>query len=163
MTNGDFENTDRERPARKITRELPECKDGPDSSIVAQGSSAADPNTSEATDEVQLMFGDISIPTVSLNCSDLLRMIKGPFKCRHVLEILLVKRQPGSQYLKAALGFLQDITVCLRITEDPNIFQLAEINVPSEERLILTKALLEADLFFDKGSFLNRPTRSLCG
>jgi len=104
----------------------------------------------------QLMFGDIGIPASPVDCSDLLRMIKGPSEYRHALEILLYKWQSGGQYMNAALDYLQDGRYCVRITEDPpvpNLFTLAEANVPREERSRLIKALLEADLFFDNQVF----------
>lgn len=102
------------------------------------------------------MFGDISIPAGPVDCSDLLGRIKGPYAYRHALEILLVKWQPGGQYMRAALDFLQESRYCMRITEDPptpNLFVLAERNVPSQERFALMKAFLEADLAFDSDGF----------
>jgi hypothetical protein len=63
LANKDFENKDRTEndQLEKPLENLRECKEGLAPSTVVHESSAADPNTSKATDKVQLMFGDIGI------------------------------------------------------------------------------------------------------
>lgn len=148
--------SNKERQALQAIRKSPEEDDSPAPSPVTTVRSTTELDTSE---EVQLIFGDISIPAGPVDCAVVLSMISGPYKYRHALEILLVKWQPGGQYLKAAQDFLQDSRACMGITEDPptpNLFQLAESNVPSVERSVLIKALLEADLSLDSDIFFFR-------
>lgn len=148
--------TTKERPTPRRLRKGPEHRVASLASL--QGSPIARLDTEEEEEEVQLMFGDISVPAGPMGCSELLEMIDGPNAYRHALEILLVKWQPDGQYMKAALRFLQDDRYCMAITADPptpNLLVLTDRNVPWEEQPILTRALLEADLALDSEVFFD--------
>ena len=58
----------------------------------------------------------------------------------------MTKWQPDGKYIKAALELLQNMKFCSRLSDDPDLFVLAEKHVSREERFVLMKAFLKADL-----------------
>ena len=126
--------------------------------------SAPAPNPSQTTKpahEMHMYFGQIAIPTGPLKAAEVLQLIQGPSKYDYALEILLIKWQPGGEYMKEFTPFLQRPEYCKCIMEPKtrvgNLFKLVMDNVPPAEQFPVTKALLEAAVGVSRNISLESP------
>jgi hypothetical protein len=93
-------------------------------------------------------------------------LAKFPRMAPRAIEILLRNWKSGGEYMEYAQRFLKEKSYCETLLSvnwtrwshrDETLFDLIDIYVPPDERIILTKALLRADLLFK-----NQKLETLC-